>query len=213
MSGVLTRAFTAPPFCEREALRYAGAKVADEEMRQRLCDCFEEVADALTYRVCWQVLTAQETAALVHSADLNKILDGCAQVLLFAATLGVELDRRIARYGRISPTKALLLQAIGAERIEALCDAFCAAFAAENNVGLTRRFSPGYGDLALQTQKDVFARLDCPRKIGLTLTDSLQMSPSKSVTAFVGITNGEFQEKNNHCARCDNAACDYRRTV
>jgi len=42
----------------------------------------------------------------------------------------------------------------------------------------------------LETQRDIFALLDCPRKIGLTLTDSLLMSPVKSVTAVMGIEKG-----------------------
>ncbi|MBO5857729.1 MAG: Vitamin B12 dependent methionine synthase activation subunit, partial [Clostridia bacterium] len=42
-------------------------------------------------------------------------------------------------------------------------------------------------DLELTTQKDIFKILDCSKKIGLTLNDSLLMSPTKSVTAFVGI--------------------------
>ena len=40
------------------------------------------------------------------------------------------------------------------------------------------RFSPGYGDLPLTVQKDFFRVLDCTRKIGLSLNDSLLMSPS-----------------------------------
>ena len=50
------------------------------------------------------------------------------------------------------------------------------------------RFSPGYGDVDLAVQKDFFRLLPCTR-IGLTLMDTLIMSPEKSVTAFVGITN------------------------
>ena len=37
-------------------------------------------------------------------------------------------------------------------------------------------------------QKDIFAALDCPRKISLSLNESLLMSPSKSVTAIIGIS-------------------------
>ena len=213
MNGTLTRALPAPPFCEREALRYAGVRNADEVTRRLLCECFAEIEDVLSYRVCWRVLTAQDCAAFLHADSLKTALDGCERVLLFGATVGVELDRRIARYGRVSPTKALLLQAIGAERLEALCDAFCAAFTAENGVRLKPRFSPGYGDLPLEAQREVFALLDCPRKIGLTLTDSLQMSPSKSVTAFAGITDEAETAKNNKCARCGSIDCAYRSTV
>ena len=48
------------------------------------------------------------------------------------------------------------------------------------------RYSPGYGDVPLEVQKDFFRLLPCTR-IGLTLMDTLIMAPEKSVTAFVGI--------------------------
>jgi cobalamin-dependent methionine synthase I len=54
---------------------------------------------------------------------------------------------------------------------------------------LTQRFSAGYGDLPLELQRDIFGALDCQRKIGVTLNESLLMSPSKSVSAIVGIIN------------------------
>ena len=56
---------------------------------------------------------------------------------------------------------------------------------------LSARFSAGYGDVPLELQRDIFALLDCPRRIGLTLNESLLMSPSKSVTAIVGISRGK----------------------
>ena len=80
-----------------------------------------------------------------------------------------------------------MFQALGAERIESLCDTFCNDMNNELGVRLKPRFSAGYGDLPLEVQKDIFRVLDCPRKIGLTLNDSLLMSPTKSVTAIVGI--------------------------
>jgi len=56
---------------------------------------------------------------------------------------------------------------------------------------LKPRFSPGYGDLPLETQREIFDVLDCSRRIGLMLNDSLLMSPTKSVTAFVGVGGEE----------------------
>jgi hypothetical protein len=117
------------------------------------------------------------------SRTLAKHLSGCQKAVVFGAAVGVGLDRLIAKSGMLSPAKGLLLQAIGTERIEALCDAFCAGLE-----GGKMRFSPGYGDLKLNAQQEIFALLDCPKHIGLTLNDSLIMSPSKSVTAIVGIT-------------------------
>ena len=106
-----------------------------------------------------------------------------------------------------------MMQAVGAERVEALCDAFCEQFRRENGVGLRPRFSPGYGDLPLAAQRELFALLDCPRKIGLTLNESLLMSPTKSVTAFAGITDAQTAHDEGGCARCENPDCMYRRKV
>ena len=36
-------------------------------------------------------------------------------------------------------------------------------------------------------QKDVFAALECETMIGVTLTESLLMTPSTSVTAIIGM--------------------------
>ena len=52
---------------------------------------------------------------------------------------------------------------------------------------LVSRFSPGYGDLPLGYQRTLLAILDTPRKIGVSLTDTLLMVPSKSVSAVVGV--------------------------
>ena len=191
---VLSKTYVGPPFCEKEILRYAGCKASDEETNALMRACIKEVQDKLTYKVCYMELPV----AIDHdscdfgifrfkSQNLSVNLSGCKKAILFAATTGVEIDRMIARYGKISPTKALFFQAIGAERIEALCDLFCEEISLEYGMALKPRFSPGYGDLPLTVQKDIFAVLDCERKIGLTLNNSLLMSPSKSVTAFVGL--------------------------
>ena len=60
----------------------------------------------------------------------------------------------------------------------------------EKGVLLKPRFSAGYGDLPLTVQREIFSQLNPDRKIGLTLNESLLMSPSKSVTAFAGIEAG-----------------------
>ena len=104
-------------------------------------------------------------------------------------------------------------QAIGAERVEALCDAFCADVkrrAAEEGLCPRPRFSPGYGDVPLELQRDIFRVLDCPRKIGLTLNGSLLMTPSKSVTAVIGLGNNEIQPEKEKCSACNKVACAYR---
>ena len=194
MTAIITKIYKAPPISEKEALRHAGCRAADEETLKLLRSCIDETEDKLTYNVCYGEFPVSINGGLcnfgafsVQSADLAKNLYGCESVLLFAATVGVGIDRLISKYSRISPARSVIIDALGAERIEALCDALCEDFALENKAKLKPRFSPGYGDLPLEAQKDIFAVLDCPRKIGLSLNDSLLMSPTKSVTAFAGI--------------------------
>lgn len=181
--------FAAPPVCRREILRYAGVQAETPELAALLDECLVELGDSLCYKVCYneyQPLYAEWSIDLgfteVASSDLLKNLTGADAVIVFCATVGLGIDRLIARYARISPAKALLLEAIGNERVESLCDAFCATQKAT-----APRFSPGYGDFPLEVQRDIFSALDCPRKIGVSLGDNLLMTPQKSVTAILGI--------------------------
>ena len=208
------KAYAEPEINKKEILRYAGGE--SPESLALLDEMLKEVSGKLTYKVCYRtfpIIRSGEELDLgfgkVSSNALRKKLDGCDKVVVFAATIGLEMDRLIARYGKISPSKALMLQAIGAERIESLCDVFNAEINKQNAGKTKPRFSPGYGDFPLEAQKDIFAVLDCPRKIGATLNSSLLMSPSKSVTAIIGIgAKGERCE--NKCAECENKDCSYR---
>lgn len=226
---VTTKIYTEPAICKKEILRYAGCKETTPEIEELLEECIKEVLPRLSYKVCYDTLSLQIADDVcdfgcmsVKSKDLAKNLDGCENIILFAATIGVEIDRLIGRYGHISPAKAMMLQAIGAERIEAVCDAFCEDIESEMQMKLRPRFSPGYGDVALETQRDIFRVLDCSKCIGIALNDSLLMSPSKSVTAFVGVehtsygsdieTNGAQKKgiQKHTCANCAKLDCAFR---
>ncbi len=192
---VLTKTYNDLPFDKKEILRYVDCKVSTPETEKLLNECIEEIKNKLSYKICYCVLPVKITehsidfdAFKVNSEKLSLNLKNCEKVIIFGATLGTEIDRLIMKYGKLSPTKALFFQGIGAAGIETLCDEFLKDIKNELNVNLKPRFSPGFGDLELTTQKDIFKVLDCSKKIGLTLNDSLLMSPTKSVTAFVGIT-------------------------
>ncbi len=214
---VYMKKYPAPAFNERECLRYAGTASQDISAVERALfeNCFKEAKQKLTYQVCWGRFPVEKKENCLDfgfmqtdSKALMKNLAGCEEVIIFAATVGLELDRLIRRYTGLSPAKALFFQAIGAERIESLCDAFCQELK-ESGLQLRPRFSPGYGDFPLEVQKDIFRVLDCPRKIGLTLNESLLMSPSKSVTAIIGIGGGKA-EAENKCGTCRKQDCQYR---
>ncbi len=183
--------FILPEFDRKEILRYAGGKgETSAELSALLEECLTECKLDFSPRVCFRVLEKEEFFNLFDrertSCLLQTRLQGCHRVLIFAATVGLGIDRRIVKYSSISPAKGLLFQAIGAERIESLCEVFCQEVS-QSYGETTARFSAGYGDFPLTTQTEFFALLDCPRHIGLSLTEHLLMTPTKSVTAAVGI--------------------------
>ena len=214
---VITKNYNAPVFNEKEILRYAGCKGNIDNVGKLLCECKEEAGGRFSYRVCWLPLNASINGGYcdfgifaVKSKDLARNLDGCDKAVIFAATVGVEIDRMIAKYSALSPAKALMFDAIGTERIESLCDMFCEDISKELKKFARPRFSPGYGDLDLSFQKEVFSVLNCQKHIGLTVTDSLIMSPSKSVTAIVGLCETNCEKTFHKCATCGNKKCTFR---
>ncbi len=202
-----------PPFDEREILRYAGGKgEIDGETKALLAACIQECANKLSYRVTHLILPKaaflEKVRGAKESKGLSAALCDCEEVAVFAATVGIEMDRLLTRYASVSPAKALFFQAIGAERIEALCDAFCGELCKQGRYP-RRRFSPGYGDFPLEAQRDILGILDAARKIGVGLTDSLLMTPTKSVTAVAGLGKSPADEKKG-CASCLKKDCEYR---
>ena len=184
------------PFDEKEILRYAMLpSFAPKPEELPLQECLKAAKGAAQCRAVWRRYllvrdgdTLDLGFAKTDSRDLKQHLEGCGEILLFACTAGAEMDRRIARAKLLSPAKGLLMHAIGAQQVEGGCDLLCRRLAEQfPDRQLTDRFSPGYGDLTLEIQRDVMAALDCGRTVGITLTDSLLMTPSKSVTAIIGM--------------------------
>jgi len=197
---IITKSYTELPVSQKEILRYAGVRTDEPNTLKLMNDCLEEVKSSLSYKVCYieTDLTIDGSSCdfgifKLSSEKLARNLSHCHKALIFAATVGIRLDHFISRYGHIAPSKALMMQAIGAERIEALCNRFCKDMKEEIGAELKPRFSPGYGDLPLKVQKNIFNVLNPSKHIGLTLNDSLLMSPTKSVTAFVGILDNKEQ--------------------
>ena len=194
---VFVKNYAAPVWDRREILRYASCGAADERTSALLEECIAQSEGMLSYNVCYARFPLEMGLgdidlgfARSKSENLRKNLASCREVVVFAATVGLGIERLMARYAYASPAKALMFDAIGSERVEALCDAFNAEIKAEaaKAGGFTRpRFSPGYGDLALSLQKDIFRALSPEKYIGATLGESLLISPSKSVTAIIGV--------------------------
>lgn len=124
-----------------------------------------------------------------ESKHIVQNLNGSEHIILLCATIGAKFDRLLFKYGKTKPVMEAVLQSVGAMLIESFLDDLNETLKkAGNNQGLALRprFSPGFGDFDLSVQKDIFRALRTDR-IGVTLTDSLLMAPTKSVTAIIGL--------------------------
>ncbi len=186
------------PYNKSEILRYIGYGGEDENTDRLIDECLMEAENAFSYKLCYSEFDMSIDKEIINlgftkvkSEKLSKNLFGCEKIILLAASVGIGIDRLINRYSSLSPSKALVFQAIGAERVESLCDTFFCEIEQEKmkqGYKLHPRFSPGYGDLDLTIQEKIIAVLNCQRKMGITLSDTLLMSPSKSVTAIIGLS-------------------------
>ena len=184
------------PFDEKEILRYAMLpSFAPRPEELPLRESLEAARGGAQCRAVWCRYPLKRDGDLLDlgfantdSRGLGRHLEGCDEIILFACTAGAEMDRRIARAKLGSPARGLLMHAIGAQQVEGGCDRLCRQLAEQfPDKQLTDRYSPGYGDLPLAMQRDVMEALDCGRTVGITLSDSLLMTPSKSVTAIIGM--------------------------
>lgn len=127
----------------------------------------------------------------------------CRKCAVMAVTLGIEVDNSIRIAQGNDMLKAVVMDSCATEFIEKVCDEVEKKIKAEAEVlgkGTNLRFSPGYGDLPIDIQKNLLDVLDANRKIGLTVTNSSLMIPGKSVTAIIGFTeNISFKKKKSKC--------------
>ena len=118
---------------------------------------------------------------------IKKHLKGYDRAMFFCLTIGSAFDREVEKQMVKNPTLAVILNACGIQAVEKACDAL--QLKAEEETGLKTgvRFSPGYGDLPLSTQKDFIRILNTERLAGVTINENYLMNPRKTVTAVCGL--------------------------
>lgn len=204
-----------------EALRYLGCRTEEPAMLAAVEKALQELGAVAAPRWLYRILPLERPAEgvlalgglTIESQGLARHLQGCRQAALFAATLGAPVDRLLAARARTGMSGAVVVQAAAAAMIEAYCDECCQQLQRELPPGLYQRprFSPGYGDLPLPLQPALLALLDAPKRIGLTATESCMLAPSKSVTAFIGLTREQESCHTAKCAACPNTDCPFRK--
>lgn len=217
---------------KKEALRYLGyqGNEPDAQTWKLLEEAAEELERASLPKSIYReydckVSETENTVTIgelvISSKNLARNLRGCERVIILAATIGRGADMMIKKYSVTNLAKATVVQAAGASCIENYVDEVEEGIRKEaltRGLYLRPRFSPGYGDFALEHQKDIFAMLECSKRIGITLTEGNLMMPSKSVTALIGLTREQSSiaaaqaamEQSEKCRQCENTECEFR---
>ncbi len=161
------------------------------------------------------VLALPGSDLLLSSRDLAELLAGCSLVSLLVVTLGQQVDDYVSDLLSTGQyAAAAVADAIGsdaAEQAMVLLDGKLRQAAVALGFGLTRRFSPGYGDVPLELQRDLLRLLEA-KSIGVRLTESNLMVPQKSVTALLGWRAGACADNDSDkCTACQKHDCRFRR--
>ena len=187
----------------KEIARYMrmGSSAPDGILAERIHALLELTVSAIRPACIWRRFPILDGSIgsshlqFAASGSLAAHLEGCRDVYLVCGTIGTGFDALQRKTSATSASDSLILQAIGAAMIENLMDS------AENKIrkelaegeSLTPRYSPGYGNFSLDAQRAMLDLLDAPRRIGVSLTDTLLMAPSKSVSAVIGVTPHQVQ--------------------
>ena len=116
-------------------------------------------------------------------------LDG-KDVVFLCGTLGSEFDMWQRRLSATSAADALFSQRIGLRAVEQVMDELEATARTEveaEGKRLLPRWSPGYGGRPLSLSREIISRLNATKTLGVSVTESDLLVPSKSVTAVCEI--------------------------
>lgn len=126
-----------------------------------------------------------------ESKHLAKFLGTCRELVMMGATAGSGIMHAIEEnVAGNDMTRALVFDATASEMVDAslnwIVDYFNRTLLREERRLQRNRYSAGYGDLALETQKILYSLLQL-EKIGIRITETCMLIPEKSVTAIAGI--------------------------
>ena len=205
---------------EKEVLRYLGheRQIIDADLKAQIERCINSVKSSSRPRLTYTVRDVKD--GIINGLDLGGndikiLLSSCKQAIIMAATLGPEAEQMLRRAEVLNMSDAVILDSAQSTAIENVCDNFEAMMRQkykDEGLYLTDRYSPGYGDLPMESQKKILDILFTEKRIGLTLTPSNIMVPRKSVTCIIGISEQKQRLVLRGCANCTlNQNCSYRK--
>ena len=174
--------------------------------------CFYQLMDIRRIRQPWVVL---EDGLTITSDVLSRVLARCHQVAIFVASIGWDLEERVAQLMKDGQMlMATILDAIGSEAAEKTACYLqdkVQEVATSNGLDITLRYSPGYCDWDITQQRVLFEAMDSS-PLGVSLSEDCLMMPRKSVSGIIGVSRFKrYQLRYSPCRLCPKTDCQSRR--
>ncbi len=195
--------------------------------RNRLYLQKERIENIIDSRLVWQMFSIAhvDTAGVTltngtffKSRKMAKTFKDAKKIIAFIATIGGKIDSEVESLlqgGALA--HGYVVDALGAGAVESLADRFHQQIAKEltgKKITAGLRFSPGYCDWPVSDQKMLFSLLD-HGKVGVELSPSCLMSPTKSISAVFAIhepgDRNSCINSHNPCLQCGKKDCIARR--
>ncbi len=126
----------------------------------------------------------------MESENLKSFLAGYGKVVIMGSTAGSKITQAAKEKIEDSPFAAVIYDAVGSEVADSVLNRLMKhlnRILTPKGKKLSRnRYSPGYGDLDLSVQRDLYLFLDM-ENIGVVITENYQLVPEKSVIAIAGV--------------------------
>ena len=153
-----------------------------------------EVVNILDLKYSYKRVSFNEAplnAMVNKSKELSSFLKSSTEGFVVICTVGTGAVRLIDGYQRSNDMiSALYADRISSDVVENLAEYVAKEllnkFFDHDQYKLTRRYSPGYGDLPLECQRDLFGLFN-QSELDIILTEKNYMSPDKSISYIVGI--------------------------
>lgn len=181
----------------RETARYMGYKhgaMPTPEICELIDEAYEELCKVVQPKYIYKEyeFTRTENSIIIdgiefRSKKLLNHLKNSKSIILFGATLGQGADALIRKYSVTDIAMTAVAQAVAGSMVENLCDIACEELKKIIKGEHRPRFSPGYSDFHISAQADFFKLLPMNKQLGVSLSDGFMMTPTKTVTAFIGV--------------------------
>lgn len=181
----------------QETARYMGYKHGaepSEEICELIDEAYKELCKVIQPKYIYKEydFTKTEDGIIVEGIEFKskKLLNhlrNSTSIVLFGATLGQGADALIRKYSVTDIAMTAVAQAVAGSMVENFCDIACDEMKKEIKGEHRTRFSPGYGDFHISAQEDFFKLLPMNKQLGISLSDGFMMTPTKTVTAFIGV--------------------------